>query len=78
MSDEPWWNKWPAWLDEDDTSPVCGRCATELGWIDLHYHNIKLNCFVCENKKTNNRVPQWIINETKRVTRLSRELSGNP
>lgn len=72
--EEPYWNKWPAWLDESYTRPVCSKCATNMGWIILHYHDTKLNCFICENKKTNNRVTENII----RDTRLSKELLDRP
>jgi len=71
MDEEPWWNKWPDWLDESTTYPVCGKCATERGWFLLHCHDIKLNCFICENKTTNNRIAQYQIDHI----RSSKELS---
>lgn len=69
--EEPPWNKWPDWLDESETRPVCGKCATERGWFLLHCHDTKLNCFICENKTTNNRVRENIIRDVKDMKQKS-------
>lgn len=59
-----------SWIDEKDTSPVCGKCAYDMGWVILLYSNEKEECFLCKNIKTNNRVSPGQIKQTKDASDL--------
>ena len=66
VSEEPWWNKFPHWLDDTNTRVVCGKCAKNMGWIELYYNENKKPCFMCDGA-TGNRVPLHLTKHNKWV-----------
>ena len=74
--DEPWWNKFPNWLDKTNSKVVCGKCAKDMGWIELYYDANKEPCFMC-NKSTGNRVPVYLTKNNEFRNEFRKRITKN-